>query len=213
MERKKNIILYVTLFLIVMYIVGIIGHSIESLRPIMFFLTPFTLLLTGGIVLFVEVLHNEKKMISWFLLAYLFTFIIEAIGTETGYIFGRYVYGSTLGVKLFNVPLIIGFNWVLVIIGGINIAKRFVKNELLIAFITGLLAVMFDFLLEPVAVMFDYWTWENNIIPIQNYIAWFVISFILSYTLLKVKLEIRTVLPANYFIIQTLFFFLIRVTV
>lgn len=196
-----------------MYIVGILGHSIESLRPVMFSLTPFTLLLTGGIVLYYETLKNEKRLIYWFVIAYLLTFIVESIGTKTGLIFGSYVYGKTLGFKLFDVPLIIGFNWVLVILGGISISKRFVKNELMIALITGFLAVVFDYLLEPVAVMFDYWTWENSVIPIQNYIAWFVISFALSYSLIKVRLEIKTVLPANYFVIQALFFFLIRVTV
>ena len=36
------------------------------------------------------------------------------------------------------------------------------------------LATAFDFLLEPVAVRLDYWRWRDGVIPLQNYVAWFL---------------------------------------
>lgn len=83
---------------------------------------------------------------------------------------------------------------------------------MLIAFASGILAVFFDFLLEPVAIIFDYWNWNNNIIPLQNYAAWFFISFILAFSFLKAKLDMNTDLPAVYFIIQAIFFLVLQVT-
>jgi len=38
-------------------------------------------------------------------------FLIEVIGVKTGYIFGRYYYGQSLGYHLLSVPLLIGLNW------------------------------------------------------------------------------------------------------
>jgi putative membrane protein len=40
-------------------------------------------------------------------------FFIEAIGVNTGLIFGNYVYKTTLGWKFLETPLIIGVNWIL----------------------------------------------------------------------------------------------------
>jgi putative membrane protein len=30
--------------------------------------------------------------------------------------------------------------------------------------------------MEPTAIELDYWKWENGIIPIYNYISWFLVS-------------------------------------
>jgi putative membrane protein len=37
-----------------------------------------------------------------------------------------------------------------------------------------------DFFIEQNASKFDFWYWKSGIIPIQNYIAWFVIAFLLN---------------------------------
>ena len=42
--------------------------------------------------------------------------LTEAIGVNTGLLFGTYEYGANLGFKIFGVPLIIGVNWTVLII-------------------------------------------------------------------------------------------------
>lgn len=108
------------------------------------------------------------------------TFLIEVIGAKTGLVFGAYKYGNTLGFKVFEVPLVIGLNWFFIILRAVNIVQKKINSKLLIAFFVGLISTIFDIFLEPVAIKFDYWTWENNIIPLQNYIACFVISFVFT---------------------------------
>ena len=39
--------------------------------------------------------------------------------------------------------------------------------------------VMYDILLEPVAIRFDFWQWENVLVPLQNYVAWWLISLVM----------------------------------
>ena len=37
-----------------------------------------------------------------------------------------------------------------------------------------------DYLIEPVAMQYDFWMWENGIIPIYNYGCWFIFSSIFA---------------------------------
>jgi putative membrane protein len=114
--------------LYVIYGVGVIGHSIQPLRELMLTLTPFTLLITGGLVIYFLIKDNNE-IGKWLVVTYLITFSLEVIGVKTGYVFGNYHYGYVLGPKIFETPIIIGLNWILVILGALIIAKKFIKNS------------------------------------------------------------------------------------
>ncbi len=198
-----------TIFLYVVFFVGLVGHIITWIRPYMLLLTPFVLLITGIGVFYFSYRNGKYKFLLWCLVIYIFTFFAEVIGTKTGVIFGDYFYGNTLGLKILGVPLIIGFNWVIVILGAITIAEQIDKNIFLTALLTGTLAVLFDLVLEPVAVKLNYWEWHSGIIPLKNYYSWFGISFIASLLYDLIKVETIERLPENYFFIQFIFFALL----
>mgnify|MGYP000685406031 CR=1 FL=1 len=192
-----------------MYTVGVIGHLIDFTLPLMKILTPFTLLLTGGTVLFFSQKNTDNKMLFWVIITYSITFTLEVIGVKTGLIFGNYSYGKTLGLNLFEVPLIIGFNWVLVVMGAIQLSKKLFNDYFFIALFTGIFAVIFDFFLEPIAIMLDYWSWNGNHVPLHNYIAWFVIAFMFSILFQKMKITINSTLAERYFLTQLTFFIIL----
>ena len=52
----------------------------------------------------------------------------------------------------------------------------------------ALLMVGFDLLLEPAAVKLNYWVWVKDYIPVQNYLAWFGLSFVFTAIGLRVGL-------------------------
>lgn len=206
MERTKNLVKHKEiLFLYLIFSVGIFGHLFYPLRELMLFLTPVTLLLTGFLVLFTSY-KGSNKFLKWIILTYLLTFALEVIGVKTGSVFGEYKYGETLGLKLFEVPLIIGFNWILVILGTISVAQLITQNVLANSLIAATISVVFDLVLEPIAIKLDYWQWSQNVIPIQNYIAWFLIAFIsaLLFSILKVKMQ--SGLSKHYLLVQFIFF-------
>lgn len=198
------------LFLIIMYLVGITGHLISSTRELMIGLTPFTLLLTGGIVTYKTFFNSDKDFVYWGITTYLVTFVLEVIGVKTGLIFGKYEYGDVLGFKLLEVPLIIGFNWVLVILGAISISKLFTGNKIGISVLAAFIAVTFDYYLEPVAINLGYWSWESETIPLQNYAAWFIIAFIFSIVLLKINPVFNKGISREYLLIQLIFFVILN---
>jgi bisanhydrobacterioruberin hydratase len=75
----------------------------------------------------------------------------------------------------------------------------------------AVLLVWLDTWIEPIAMKLDFWQWENNIIPLQNYIGWYVIGFIelavFHYFLPFVKNSIGIVL----LLLQFLFFMLLNI--
>jgi bisanhydrobacterioruberin hydratase len=206
MEGKKNLNYYSKYFLGIIFFVGICGHLIEPLKPIMLFLTPVTLLITGSVVLLNIFYCSNKRFIYWLIITYLMTFSAEAIGVKTKLIFGDYVYGNTLGLRILNVPLIIGFNWVLVVLGSINISKLLFVKKVFQPIASSIIALFFDCVLEPVAIQLDYWQWYAKKIPLQNYIAWFFISLVFAFVYQKLDIKLKSDLPAFYLIVQMVFF-------
>lgn len=108
---------------------------------------------------------------------------IEILGVQTGFPFGEYTYGSVLGPKIAGTPLLIGVNWVIVIVGSITAARRlFPKAPILVrTALSASLALFLDILIEPVAVALDMWTWTDGEIPSSNYIAWWFLAAAFTY--------------------------------
>jgi putative membrane protein len=81
----------------------------------------------------------------------------------------------------------IGLNWVCIILASVSTANLFLGNvhKLLTAAVAAFLAVLMDYLIEPVAIQFGMWSWENNVIPLYNYICWFIFSLLFSWIYLR----------------------------
>ncbi len=196
------------------YLMGIIFHSIDFTAGLMKPVTPFVLLIFGAYLLYAIRQSISRKTLIIILILYLFTFTLEALGVATGMVFGEYYYGDTLGMKVFEVPLVIGFNWVLIIYGLYSAAaKIFSGNGWLNIFIVSAGAVVFDYVMEPAAIGLKYWTWTDGVIPLQNYIAWFIIAFICAAVFKLAGTKTAGYLPAVYVAIQSVFFILLRIIV
>lgn len=173
--------------LLIMYVVGVAGHLSSAFYSLMLKLTPWILLSFALVTLGQTVLSSgrtalqKRRILLWVLITWIMTYTLEVLGVKTGLVFGEYSYGGTLGPQLFNVPLIIGLNWV-IIVYGLAESLRTVRSSLLLSLVlvpAG--AVFFDFFLEPVAMsQLDYWSWAGNTVPLHNYIAWAVISFVFA---------------------------------
>lgn len=210
MERKKNLKLSKEeIFIYLIYFVGIVGHLISPLLAYMKLLTPIALFLTGGIVLFSTLKNSNTYLLVWLIITYITTFILEVIGVKTGLIFGSYSYGNTLGLKIFDVPLIIGFNWTMIILGVILLSEKFFTNKILITLSASLIATIFDYFMEPSAIKLEYWNWTDIMIPLQNYLAWFLISFVFAALYLRLRIKIETDLPIKFFLTQFIFFLIL----
>jgi putative membrane protein len=212
MERTKiDVEKYSVYFLYIIFSVGIVGHIIDYTFSLMLFLTPFTLLLANLVVIFPHIISKQKNILIWIFLVYAVTLTLEIVGVKTGLIFGEYEYGKVLGVEILEVPLIIGFNWTIICLSIATIIKDVKSNLILKGFYAGFMAVFLDLFIEPIAIKLDYWTWSGGTIPLQNYFAWFVISFLAVAVLLGMKINLKNRIAFHYFFIQLMFFILLNI--
>jgi putative membrane protein len=63
-----------------------------------------------------------------------------------------------------------------------------------------------DFLIEPVAVSSDFWSWENGAIPLFNYVCWFLIALPLHFYLIKRKTPEQNPVSIGLFLVLIVFF-------
>lgn len=212
MEREKNLTnQYSQWFLVATFLLGLIGHSFEGSRGLMILLTPLVLLISSIVVCYPVLKNARPTTIIWCISSFILTFFAEVIGVKSGLIFGNYSYGEVLGFKILEVPLIIAINWMLVMLGSISLAKSCTKNIYLIALLAGLFSVLFDIILEPVAIYLGYWAWSTVSPPLSNYYSWFVIVFLLTVFYGKLKADIYSTLPRFYLFVQAVFFLSLNV--
>jgi putative membrane protein len=182
--------------LLLFHIVGIIGFS-SPWQELFLQLTPFHLLLVFGyLVLFQE--HVNVAFLKFMLTVTLSSYLIELAGVQTGKIFGDYQYGEALGIKIGGTPLLIGVLW-FILIYSIGTQLKSLKIQWFFKALLGAtMMLVIDLFIEPVAINLGFWSWDNDTIPVQNYVAWFTISFCYFLIFYKMSLPKNRIAPLIY---------------
>jgi len=217
MERQKNsgnlIVRNAAIAVIVLFhLVGLIGFLIPVAQPYFMKMVPFHLLLMFGVILF-SYQADLKPLLLFVSGVFLCGFLVELLGVKTGKIFGSYYYGDTLGFKIAAVPILMGVNWVILIFSTGQMIKSFkIKNSIIAALLGGVCLILFDFFLEPVAMKFNYWQWDWHEIPLQNYVAWFIVSVILLKFYYAFGLKQQKHIGTVMYVSQLIFFVVLSMT-
>lgn len=213
-RHQKTTFIVVTL----MYVVGTLGLILPFTQPYLKLASPFNLWVSLILLLLFHQQVNRSFIITCISI-FLAGFFIEVIGVQSGLIFGKYWYGQTLGTKVLGVPLVIGANWLLLIycsnVVTIIFFEFLKKNHLkkspldyifTKAIFASFLMVCLDYLIEPVAIHLDFWHWQFDKIPFQNFQAWFLIAFLLNCFFLNGKFQKLNPLATLLLALQFLFF-------
>ena len=189
--------------------------------------TPFNLLLSFFLLVWT---HHEKNKSFYFFIGIVFIvgFLSEVVGVNTGLLFGEYHYSKILGIQLFQVPILIAVNWFIIIYcSGIGthvllnkVINRVEKdyNEpslklkaMSVIFDGASLAVLFDWLMEPVAIKLGFWTWGGDgSVPFYNYFCWLLISILLLTVFNFFNFRKENKFAVNLLLTQALFFLILR---
>ncbi len=119
----------------------------------------------------------------WALIVLAAAFTVETVGVRTGFPFGAYRYTHGFGPMLGLVPFVIPFAWHIVVTNALFLARRLAPHASrpALSLIVGAICTAYDSVLEPFATTAKhYWNWTGGRVPLQNYIAWFVISALLA---------------------------------
>jgi putative membrane protein len=208
MIRKLTNIQWIKILITVWYLVGVTGFLIEPLRPLFQFLTPFGMLAATILLL---AFHEPRNLKSWLVFAAIAIsgFAVELVGVNTGILFGTYEYGPTLGLKIWNTPLTIGLNW-LVLVYCVASLLRPIRDNWYFPVAGALAMVAFDWIMEPVAVATQMWSWMDDLIPMKNYLDWFLVSGMLFLIIRIFKVELNNRLAGWLLLMQAVFFLLLN---
>lgn len=191
--------------LVFIHICGAFGLLSDYLRPKILGLTPLFLIINFTVALVFYKPHTFRLYASLIGIG-IAGFIVEYAGVYTGWIFGNYHYGKTLGPGFREIPFIIGFNWLALVFYSQQLLPARIKNGVLRSAIAATYLTLFDLLLEPSAMRYDFWQWENHEVPIQNYAAWWAVSFAFSMVMHGLGNKIKPGMGRWILLIQGLFF-------
>lgn len=171
--------------------------------------TPLNLIISLVLLLLNSSDSNKTIMIAG--IAFIIGMFTEILGVNYGLIFGTYFYGEALGPKLLGVPILIGYNWAMVLIITASIAQKINKNFYTRIFLGVTLMLFLDLLIEPVAPDLDFWIFDSGIAPIQNYLGWVFVSFLLHFIYHKLKIKKNNNFSNHLYFLQILFFVLLLI--
>ncbi len=200
---------------------GFIGMAFTPYKDWFISNTPLNLVLMSLLLFFCEE-KWQKGLFYFFLLCFATGMTVEMIGVNTGLLFGSYHYGRVMGIQLKGVPLLIGFNWFVVVyccgITTLQFCKWMQQQQWLgyannWVFVLGGagLATAFDWLMEPIAIKLSFWIWHTVEIPFLNYLCWFFTSAILLWLMGKMSFQHKNHFALPLLLIQSLFFLLLRI--
>jgi uncharacterized membrane protein len=131
---------------------------------------------------------------------------VEMIGVNYGWIFGVYTYGEVLGYQIWNTPVLIGMNWLLLCYCSGALMEYLPLNNIMKWVLSVGLLLVLDYFMEPVAMKNDFWTWDNNNIPVQNYVGWAVTGAFFMFLYYYHNFPKKNRVAAGVWGIQFLFF-------
>ncbi|MEO7310866.1 MAG: carotenoid biosynthesis protein [Chitinophagaceae bacterium] len=189
-------------------------------------LTPLNLLVSLALIFYTQEKINLNFLL-FVLAAFSIGFGAEWIGINTGHLFGQYQYGDILGKKWQDVPWMIGVIWFITIycIGvSMHMLHRMLVNRqpeaasklgngwLQVSLVAdgAALAVLFDWIIEPVAVRLGFWQWKDGFIPTFNYWCWFGVSILLLLIFRLLRFDKHNLFAVHLLLIQLMFFLLLR---
>lgn len=199
------------ILLIVFFSVGIIGIIVDPARDLFISLTPLALFLSMAAVIVFHKSTDLRKEIILFVLIYIAGFLVEAAGVNSGKIFGIYSYGTGLGIKVLNTPLMIGANWALLVYCTSVISDGFALPLFLKIPVASLMMLVYDIILEQVAPVMNMWSFEGDSAPIRNYIVWYILALIFHSALRLSGVKITNRIAPFIFLIQAIFFFILTI--
>lgn len=207
--EKPYLISYkpIIFLLLLMHFTGFIGMKLKFSQAYFEFLTPFNLI-SASALLFIFHSNWTKNFILWCIFVAFSGFFIEVLGVYTQIIFGKYAYGKTLGIKFLDVPLLISLNWLMLTYIFCASLDFLDLPKLLKITFAALGMTLLDVLIEPMAIRHDLWHWFGQAIPLQNYVAWFIFSWLFSFLFFLIPFRKKNIVALGLLASQVMFFVL-----
>jgi hypothetical protein len=102
-------------------------------------------------------------------------FVAEVSGINIGFPYGDYVYTTSLGPKLFDVPIVIPLFWFAVLIVSWSVSDRFLRYKHVV--VAAIVVTAFDLVLEFAADSLGLWHWQAGMPTELTFISRFALAY------------------------------------
>jgi putative membrane protein len=207
LKNKSNVII---LAFYGYFMIGLLGIANHVTKNLFLSLIPLTLLGISIITISLLIKENGKVILKIVFNIAAIAIVIEIIGVKTGKLFGQYMYLNNLGIKIFDVPIIIGLNWATLAFTTFLISKLITNKIYLQLLIASFLQVFYDFFIENITEQMGMWKWLNSNPPIENYIAWFLVALLFQLYLHRKGIKINNLFFIHIYTAQLLFMIILN---
>ena len=141
------------------FIAGAMWSSLRALQPLMMMATPVVILVIviGAFALTFQI---NLKSVGAGAAVMALVFLCEASGVNLGFPFGDYAFTNLLGPKLLDVPLVIPFIWIGILVPSWIASGKFLKYKHIV--VASILVTAFDAVMEFAADALDLWHWKGG---------------------------------------------------
>ncbi len=190
-----NVLRLARLLLIVLFCLFCVAYPLAVIGVAFDVPSPFSLGAAGSALLFLEgalvllacvPFFGWRRTLTVGLLIIVLSYFVEAVGVNTGFPFGAYLYTNTLWPRLpGGVPLAVMFAWLLIVLGAYSWVRT-TGSRLGRALLGAILGTLLDLAIEPIAAhVVHYWQWlapgplNYYGVPLANFVAWLIVIFLL----------------------------------
>lgn len=141
----------------------------------------------GAILAFFLILKREygnKRLLETLILAFAYGLLLEIINTHLS---RSYSYSDNFLFQIYGIPLAIAAGWAIIYYAA-RIAAEFYQLKWYQApFFMALIAVIFDLVLDPIAIRLQFWFWRISAdqewfgVPYDNLIGWMAVVWTFAF--------------------------------
>jgi len=132
------------------------------------------------------------------------SFLAEWVGVHTGWPFGTYSYGSGLGPKALDVPILVPIAWTMMAWPAAVAARHLVSRPPLVFLVTAAALAGWDLFLDPQMVRDGHWRWSYDSespalqgIPLTNLAGWLLVGFVIAIVVTRLVPRQTTLEPSD----------------
>lgn len=142
-----------------------------------------------------------------------YALLIEASAIFTGFPYGHFGYSDLLGYRILGlVPWTVAFAWTPLLLGAYAVAANLFSSRFVRMIATTLLLTLFDFVLDPGAVMLGFWKYDGGGffygVPPSNFGGWLISGLIGTILLETIVAIFKPLLPTPVQLVSSTFFIL-----
>jgi len=150
------------------------------------------LLQLGAALLYLSRAWPWPRLAATAVVAATTTWLMEWIGSATGFPFGAYAYSALLQPQVLGVPLLIPLAWLMMLPPAWAVTSAIVRPggawqaRLIFALVAGVAFTAWDLYLDPQKVARGFWVWADSSggyfgIPWSNFLGWLLTSALVTF--------------------------------